>query len=240
MVLDVKDSTTTGESRFLPVRKAFAAIGLGFLLGTGASPCLAGITWSARAIDPSQISAIRSDDKLLNDTLFGEPPKMLNDQLTRDRHVLIDADKNKEMVAELKAWVQKRKAEVGDTEVDLDKAWHGIHYLLTGSAESNDTLASKVIMGGQDIGPDRGYGPAQLLMPGEVKEIAKLLEQTTIETLRARYKPKEMTRARIYPEMIWERDGEDALRYVLENYKKLAAFYERAAERGQAVILAIT
>jgi len=35
--------------------------------------------------------------------------------------------------------------------------------LLTGSVESNKTLASKVIMGGEDIGPDRGYGPARCL-----------------------------------------------------------------------------
>jgi hypothetical protein len=49
-----------------------------------------------------------------------------------------------------------------------------------------------------------------------------------------------MTRADIYPSVIWERDGEEALEYVLDYYKKLVAFYKRAAERGQAVILSIS
>jgi hypothetical protein len=141
---------------------------------------------------------------------------------------------------ELNAWAEQRKAEVGDTEVDLDKAWHGISYLLTGSAEPNGTLASKVIWGGEDIGPNQGYGPAQLLSPEDVKAIAHLLEQTAPEMLRGRFRQKEMTRAGVYPSVIWERDGEEALGYVLDYYKKLVAFYKRAAERGQAVIFAIS
>jgi hypothetical protein len=49
-----------------------------------------------------------------------------------------------------------------------------------------------------------------------------------------------MTQAQIYPGDIWERDGDEALNYVLENYAKLIQFYKRAASRGQAVILVIT
>ena len=49
---------------------------------------------------------------------------------------------------ELKAWAEQ--AEVGDTQVDLNKSWQGIHSLLTGSAEPNGTVASKVIMGGDN------------------------------------------------------------------------------------------
>jgi len=71
--------------------------------------------------------------------------------------VILEANRNQDVTNELKAWADKRKAEVGDTEVDLDKAWHGIHYLLT-AAQSECTLASKVIMGGQDIGPDQDMG----------------------------------------------------------------------------------
>jgi hypothetical protein len=91
-------------------------------------------------------------------------------------------------------------------------------------------------MGGKDIGPDTGYGPAQLLSPAEVKAIAVLLRSTPPDVLRQRYKPQELTRAQIYPGIIWERDGNEALGYVLQNYELLVAFYQKAAERGQAVI----
>jgi hypothetical protein len=201
------------------------------------SPSFAGMTWSARAIDPALIGALRSDSKLLEATLFGAPPVAFTEKLKNEGHADLS---DKHVAAELKAWSDKRQADVGDTEVDLDKAWHGIHYLLTGSVDSNHTLASKVIMGGEAIGPDQGYGPAQLLKPGEVKAIAELLEKTTPDMLRKRFKPKEMSRLGIYPEIIWERDGEQALSYVLDYYKKLVAFYKLAAERGQAVILTLS
>lgn len=229
-------STGLFTSRF---KKLLAAMGSLLLLGL-ANPSFAGMVWTARAIDPSLISAIKSDNQLLRETLFGEPPKAFTEILKKDGVVILEANRNQEVANELKDWAEKRKAEVGDTEVDLDKAWHGIHYLLTGSIEPNGTLASKVIMGGEDIGPDQGYGPAQLLKPDEVKEIAQLLERTTPDMLRERYKPKEMTRAGVYPAIIWERDGNEALEYVLDYYKKLLAFYKRAAERGQAIIFAIS
>jgi Domain of unknown function (DUF1877) len=211
-------------------------IGLLQLLGF-ASSSFAGMRWSARAIDPSLIAAISSDSRLLREKLFGVQPKILTDKLNKGE--LVDLS-DKQLRDELEAWAAKRKAEVGDTEIDLDKAWHGIHYLLTGSSEPNSTLASKVIMGGEDIGPDLGYGPAQLLKPDDVKAIAKLLEETSPDVLQKRFEPKEMTRVGIYPAVIWEREGNDALRYVLDYYEKLVAFYRLAAERGQAVIFAIS
>jgi hypothetical protein len=222
-----------------PFKRLLGAVGSLLLLGL-ANPSLAGMIWTARAIDPSLISAMKTDNHLLQETLFGEPPEAFKEVLRKDGVVILEANRNPDVTNELKAWADKRKAEVGDTEVDLDKAWHGIHYLLTGSAEPNGTLASKVIMGGQNIGPDQGYGPAQLLKPDEVKAIAQLLSQTTPDMLRRRFKPKEMTRAGVYPDIIWERDGEEALRFLLNYYGELVAFYTRAAQRGQAVIFAIT
>ena len=206
-----------------------------FLLMSG--PSLAGMRWSARAIDPSLIGALRSDSNFLDETLFGNPPAAFTEKLKKEGRVDFS---DKHAMDELKAWVAKRRSEVGDTEVELDKAWHGIHYLLTGSAEPDGTLASKVIMGGEDIGPDRGYGPAQLLEPGEVKAIAQLLEKTTPDMLRKRFEPNVMTRAGVYPDVIWERDAEEALKYLLDYYEKLVAFYKLAAQRGQAVILGIS
>ena len=137
-----------------------------------------------------------SDSKVLEQTLFGNPPRAFAEKLKKEGHVDFS---DKQIMDELQTWAAQRRADVGDTEVDLDKAWHGIHYLLTGSAEPDGTLASKVIMGGEDIGPNRGYGPAQLLKPDEVKAIAQLLEKTTTDMLRKRFEPKEMTRVGVYP-----------------------------------------
>lgn len=227
------------NSRNLSVfRGKHFVIGIWLLLLLGFSHLsLASMIWLARAIDPSSVSAIKNDHKLLEQTLFGDQPRALIEQLEKQGRLDLS---NKQILDELSAWAAKRKAEAGDSELNLDKAWHGIHFLLTGDAKPNGTLASKVIMGGEDIGPDQGYGPAQLLKPAEVKAIALLLEETTTNLLRKRFNPKAMARANIYPDVIWEREGEEALDYVLDYYKKLVAFYKLAASKGQAVIFVIS
>lgn len=148
-----------------------------------------------------------------------------------------------EQISKVKANDKLLEATIFDApdehSVYLDKAWHGIHYLLTESAESNDSLASKVIMGGESIGPDFGYGQAQLLTPEEVKEIARLLKGQPAEVLSKRYIPSQLKKAGIYPEVIWEREKDGALQYLLDNYKRLVAFYEKSAQNGYAVILSI-
>jgi hypothetical protein len=118
--------------------------------------------------------------------------------------------------------------------LEIDKAWHGIHYLLTGSAEEGpEPLTWAVFLGGDEIGEDMGYGPARLLSAEHVRLIANALpnENVFVES----YDPKAMEKAEIYPS-IWVREGEEALEYLLEYYQELRKFYQAAATRGDRVI----
>jgi hypothetical protein len=123
--------------------------------------------------------------------------------------------------------------------LDIDKAWHGIHYLLTGSGNPTRDVRSLAIFGGKEVGDDLGYGPARLLSPAEVKEIARVLKDESVEKLSSRYDPKKMEKLQIYPE-IWVRDGKEAFDYLAKYYRKLAAFYEKAAASGSAMLLVIS
>src|SRR5262245_15364829 len=38
--------------------------------------------------------------------------------------------------------------------LSLDKAWHGVHYALSGTVEPGDSLASQAVLGGTEIGED--------------------------------------------------------------------------------------
>jgi len=120
--------------------------------------------------------------------------------------------------------------------VDVDKAWHGLHYLLTGQADGGRPPQSWVILGGQEFGSDVGFGPARFLTPDQVRTVAELLSKTDAERLASRFDPADMARKNIYPEVIWERDGHDALEYVLENYTHLQTFYQDASDRGDCVL----
>ena len=123
-----------------------------------------------------------------------------------------------------------------DNYIDLDKAWHGLHYLLTGEADGGQLPLGLTVIGGEEFGPDVGYGPARFLSAHQVAQVAKALESITVESLSAKFDPQDMEEKQIYPDVIWVRDGSDALDYLLENYQQLEVFYRDAAARGDAVI----
>lgn len=125
-----------------------------------------------------------------------------------------------------------------EPDLDLDKAWHGIHYLLTGTAwEWGEEPAGAAILGGDVIGEDNGYGPARLLRPEAVRAIAAALDALSVEELRARFDPDAMAAADIYPN-IWGTDDEFD-NYLAPYFTELRRFYAAAAANGQAVLLAI-
>lgn len=120
--------------------------------------------------------------------------------------------------------------------VEVDKAWHAIHFMLCGNADPGEDPQSQAILGGTEIGEDWGYGPPRYLLPHEVKEVASYLEPLTPELFAKRYDPTAMDTEGIYPE-IWERDGADGLEYVLEYYQQFRQFYLDAKSRGDAAFL---
>ncbi|WP_431946969.1 YfbM family protein [Micromonospora marina] len=127
----------------------------------------------------------------------------------------------------------------GPDELDLDKAWHGLHYLLTGDAYEIRGDAGPAVLGGDPIGPDLGMGPARLLMPDAVRAVAAGLDAVDDATLRARFDPAAMSEAGIYPH-IWN-DGVDEFdNYLMPNLTALRDFYRDAAARGDAALLAVT
>jgi hypothetical protein len=125
---------------------------------------------------------------------------------------------------------------------DLDKAWHGIHYLLTGTAHEGEGPISWLLTGGEDVGDvDVGYGPARALSPAEVREFQQALAAVTPEDLRARFNPVEMRTLNIYPD-IWDRDPaeDDSLGYCLDYFKVLRSFVDETVSRKQALVIYLT
>ena len=47
--------------------------------------------------------------------------------------------------------------------VEVDKAWHGIHYLLTGQSQGGPEPLALAVLGGEEFGPEVGYGSARFL-----------------------------------------------------------------------------
>ena len=124
----------------------------------------------------------------------------------------------------------------GDHAISLEKDWHGIHYLLTGTAWDVKDGAGQAIFGGKEFGDDMGYGPAHMLTAAQVKAIAAVLAKTSPDSLAARYDADTMMKLEIYP-TVWDREGPQALAALLRSYGELVAFYRRAAAKGQIVVI---
>ena len=118
----------------------------------------------------------------------------------------------------------------------LDKAWHGLHYLLCGVLEPVPGPLGQAVFGGREIGEDRGYGPARCFTPAQVAEIAGALQSPGLEReLNARFDVAAMTQLGIYPG-VWERDDHD---WLIEAFRTLRDFYAAASEAEQAVVTLI-
>jgi hypothetical protein len=133
----------------------------------------------------------------------------------------------------------KEVADKPNGQLDIDKAWQGIHFLLTGEPYSNESFLAKAIFGGEEVGDDLGFGSARYLTPEEVNEVAAALRDVSKEDLVERYIPRAFEEANIYPSGIWESEGSVALDYLLSNYESMVAFYELVAARGDAMLLYI-
>jgi hypothetical protein len=46
-----------------------------------------------------------------------------------------------------------------DNYLDVDKAWHCIHFMLTGNAEGGEEPLASAILGGREAGEDVGAEP---------------------------------------------------------------------------------
>jgi hypothetical protein len=124
-------------------------------------------------------------------------------------------------------------------ELDVDKAWHGIHFLLTGTAWAGDPPLDFIVQGGREIGNiDVGYGPARAFSSSDVRDLAEAVAPIEPEVLRDRFDPEQMMAQGVYPE-IWDRDpaDDDTLGYLLEYFGDLRAFVRRRAERGEGMLI---
>jgi len=118
--------------------------------------------------------------------------------------------------------------------LELDKSWHAVHYLLTGSAEPSPSALGRAILGGKEIGPDLRYGPARLLTASEVQETASALSLVSSQDVTPRFDLNKMRASEIYA---CRDEGDLALAH--EYLDRLKSFYAQSVARGSAILLYI-
>jgi hypothetical protein len=117
--------------------------------------------------------------------------------------------------------------------ISIEKAWHGVHYLLCGRAEPGADLISQAVMGGTDVGEDLGYGPARYFDAAKVAAIANELTRPNLETeMMARWDPDQMTNLGIYPAVF--EPGDD--QWLMDAFRKVRQLFVDASAANLAVV----
>ena len=120
--------------------------------------------------------------------------------------------------------------------LELDKAWHGIHFLMTGASYEMNGGQISIMSGGKSLGAlHDDYGPARALSADEIKQLYEVMAQITDEELMARYQAEKMQE--VYPGF-WEPvlNGEDFpyLKYYFEQLKEF--LYQITLKNNGAVV----
>ncbi|UOG74133.1 YfbM family protein [Hymenobacter tibetensis] len=127
-------------------------------------------------------------------------------------------------------------------ELDLDKAWHGLHFMLTGSDWEGPEPFAYLLDGGEIIGNeedhDLGYGPARGLASAEVSRFAAALYSLSESEFKSRYNSAAMDELEIYPlEWSKEEKPEEIVEWLVTTFKELKQFVQDAVTKNQALLI---
>jgi hypothetical protein len=174
-----------------------------------------GMVWIARLADDEQTAGLRANPDTLADFISGEE---LDWSTVPERQKALDPE----------------------VPFDVDKQWHAIHYLLTGSADPVDHPLG-VIMGiFEEVGEDEGYGPPWFISAAQLKASHDALLGLSDDELRRRYDPQAMVRDDVYIAGALVEEGAEGLGFLLKDIQRLRAFVRAGAERSLNAFAFIT
>lgn len=120
--------------------------------------------------------------------------------------------------------------------LELDRAWHGLHFLMCGSPWEGSPPLDFIMNGGEPIGDeDLGEGPARGFSVEEVRRIAIALGAVTWLGLWARWEPDVIRAARLY--RVDPDAPEDEAAHLEVAFQWLRAFITGLAEHNQAMLV---
>jgi hypothetical protein len=123
-------------------------------------------------------------------------------------------------------------------QLSIDKAWHVLHFLFTGSAWEGDFPSGFLCSAGETVGDnDVGYGPARWFDRDQVAKISDYLQQLDDQKLREKLVPEQLVENDIYPSAWDDCDVDDEWAYCYEFLSSMRAFLLDAKMKRMALIV---
>jgi uncharacterized protein DUF1877 len=136
--------------------------------------------------------------------------------------------------------------------VDLDKAWEPLHFLLTGTALEGEEPACYLARGGEELAEqlddelgdeESAYSSIRVLTPERVAAFDRHLSSLTIDELRRRFDVNRMVELRIYAKRRRTKappDDDRTLDHLIEAFEDLRTFVRETAASGAGAIVYLT
>lgn len=146
---------------------------------------------------------------------------------------------------------QLQRLETYEDALELDRAWHVLHYLLTESVDPiSDPLSAAIFGrhcpgGGEVVLPwvDPSGGSKSLLTPEDVREVAEALGAFPDELVIERFEPAFMRFRSLYGFRGWSSDHPDDVDRATDVYlvllERLRTTYRSMAEHGMGAMISI-
>ncbi len=122
---------------------------------------------------------------------------------------------------------------------ELEKSWHGLHFVLTGRADDAPAPLGYLLSGGEEVGEDLGYGSARFLNSSQVKALRDALRPFDEAEFDRRFDVKAMERAQLYPNC-WDEDRDDLLEEFDSYLRELQRDLDATVAAGEGLLIAIT
>jgi hypothetical protein len=189
-----------------------------------------GMVYVLRRVTPEQLGFLRRKPEHLEAFLFDEP-----------REAAVEATGLLDRLVEVFNFTRRAETlgvprEEGD-EIDLDKSWHLMHFLLTGSAEATGQPESFLVEDWPEIGDvEIGWGRAWAIDAAAIQRFDRALAGVDGRDFADRYDTRAMVQQDVYLAEGFEGDEGGAVEYVLEYLSILRKFVSETAARGCAAI----
>jgi hypothetical protein len=137
---------------------------------------------------------------------------------------------------------RERIAALGTLEqaLDLEKSWHILHYVCTGRVHPTGAPGD-LLLTGEELGDDIGYGPARLHEPAATRGFSQFLEIQDVARLQSRVDVRAMNAAGVYaiPEGLGATAHyEEELRQEVGYYfPRLRDYVRRMADKGNGLLI---
>ena len=132
--------------------------------------------------------------------------------------------------------------------IDLDKAWEPLNFLLTGTAMEGDEPACYLVRGGEELtgedldSEEGGYTSIRALTPEQIAAFDRHLSSLTIDELMRRFDVDRMVELRIFSKRRSKTapPDEERLTQLIEAFEDLRRFVSETAAAGSGAIAYLT